>query len=108
MNNLSVFLMGAPQGGGGMDVNNVLMLVLIMVVFYVFMILPQMRKGKQQKKFRAEIAKGDPVITIGGVHGKIVEVLDDTFIIEVEGHNRLKIEKSAVSMEATMALKNKK
>lgn len=78
--------------------------ILIMVVFYFFMIRPQMKKAKDQKKFREAIKKGDKIVTIGGIHGKIVEVNDSTFIIEVEGGNRLKIEKSAISMENSATL----
>jgi len=79
-------------------------IVLIVVVFYFFMIRPQMKKQKTAAKFKEEIKKGDKIITIGGLHGKIAEIGDKTFIIEVEGGNRLKIEKSAISMENTMAL----
>ena len=53
------------------------------------------------KKFKEQIKKGDKIITIGGIHAKIAEISETTFIIEVEGGNRLKIEKSAVSMENT-------
>lgn len=79
-------------------------LILIMVVFYFFMIRPQMKKAKDQKKFREGIKKGDKIVTIGGIHGRIVEVQETTFIIEVEGGNKLKIEKSAVSMENSATL----
>jgi preprotein translocase subunit YajC len=105
MNSLSVILMM-----GGSDQNpttSIIFLVLIFGVFWLFMIRPQVKKQKAQQKFKEEIGKGDKVITIGGVHGKILEVQDTTFIIEVEGGNRLKIEKSAVSMESTLPLLNK-
>jgi preprotein translocase subunit YajC len=105
MNSLSVILMM-----GGQDQNpttSIIFLVLIFGVFWLFMIRPQVKKQKAQQKFKEEIGKGDKVITIGGVHGKILEVQDTTFIIEVEGGNRLKIEKSAVSMESTLPLLNK-
>ena len=106
MNQLSVILMmGNPDGSGMGQIGNILFLVLIFVVFWFFMIRPQMKKQKDQQKFREAIGKGDKIITIGGVHGKIIEVQDTTFIIEVEGNNRLKIEKSAVSMESSQALK---
>ena len=76
-------------------------LILIVLVFYLFFIRPQMRKSKEQKKYREALKKGDKIITIGGVHGKIVEVQETTFTIEVEGQNRLKIEKSAVAMDGS-------
>jgi len=63
------------------------------------MIRPQMKKTKDEKKFRENIAKGDKVVTIGGIHGKIADIQETTFIIEVEGGHKLKIEKNAVSMD---------
>jgi len=92
----------APQPGQSPLVS-FLPLVAVVIVFYFFMIRPQMKKQKEQGKFREGIQKGDKVITIGGVHGKIVEVGDKTFIIEGEGGHRQKIEKSAVSLESTLA-----
>jgi preprotein translocase subunit YajC len=97
---LNILLM-APQGGGG--ISSFLPLILIMVVFYFFMIFPQMKKNKNQKKFRAELKEGDTVITIGGVHGKIERLSDTTFIMNSEG-TRLKLDRSAISVEATQAL----
>ena len=105
MNPLSVILMT-----GGSDQNpatSIIFLVLIFGVFWLFMIRPQVKKQKAQQKFKESIGKGDKIVTIGGVHGKILEVQETTFIIEVEGNNRLKIEKSAVSMESTQPLANK-
>ena len=87
------------QEGGGLM--SFLPLILIVLVFYLFFIRPQMKKSKDQKKFREALKKGDKVITIGGIHGKIVEVQEKTFTIEVEGQNRLKIERSAVSMDGS-------
>jgi len=104
---ISVILMlGGKEGDSGMS--SIIFLVLIFGVFWFFMIRPQMKKQKDQAKFREAIGKGDKVITIGGVHGKIMEVQDTTFIIEVEGQNRLKIDKSAVSMESSQALNKDK
>lgn len=74
-------------------------LIAIVLVFYLFFIRPQMKKSKDQKKFREALKKGDKIVTIGGIHGKIVEVQDTTFTVEVEGQNRLRIEKSAVAMD---------
>lgn len=76
-------------------------LVLIIVVFYFFMIRPQLKKTKEQKKFRENIKIGDKIVTIGGIHGKISDVQDTTFMITVEGGVKLKIEKSAISMDAS-------
>jgi preprotein translocase subunit YajC len=100
-NILTVLLMAG--GIGGKESNpfmSMLPLVLIIVVFYFFMIRPQMKKNKEQKKFRAALKNGDKIITIGGIHGKIIEVGDTTFTIETEGQGRLKIEKSAVALNS--------
>ncbi len=106
MNILNILLLAQPSGGQGNGLMSLIPLLLIIVVFYFFMIRPQMKKTKEMKKFREAIKKGDRIITIGGVHGKIVEVNETTFIIEVEGQNRLKIEKSAVAMENSAQLNN--
>ncbi|PCH98988.1 MAG: preprotein translocase subunit YajC [Bacteroidetes bacterium] len=100
----NLILMGSPQGDSD-PIGTFVMLGLIMIVFYFFMIRPQMKKGKDQKKFREAIKKGERIVTIGGIHGKIAEVKDATVLIDVEGGNRLKIEKSAISLEASNALK---
>ncbi|MCX6297239.1 MAG: preprotein translocase subunit YajC [Bacteroidetes bacterium] len=76
-------------------------LILIIVVFYFFMIRPQLKKTKEQKKFRENIKIGDKIVTIGGIHGKISDVQETTFIITVEGGVKLKIEKSAISMDSS-------
>ena len=74
----------------------ILMLVLVLVVFYFFMIRPQQKKQNDLKKFRENLAVGDKVLTIGGVHGKILEVTDTTVLINSEG-SKIRFEKSAVS-----------
>jgi preprotein translocase subunit YajC len=79
-------------------------LVLIIVVFYFFMIRPQLKKTKDEKKFRENIEKGAKIVTIGGIHGRIVEVKDTTVLIEVEGGHKLKIEKNAISMDSSNLL----
>jgi preprotein translocase subunit YajC len=74
----------------------IIMLVLMLVVFYFFMIRPQMKKQKEMKKFRERLKAGDKVVTIGGIHGKILEVADSTVLINAEGA-KLRIEKSAIA-----------
>jgi preprotein translocase subunit YajC len=99
-----VILMAGAGGKDGGGIMSFLPIVVIFVIFYFFMIRPQMKKQKDQKKYMEEIKKGDKIITIGGIHGKIAEVNDTTFIIEVEGGVRLKIQKTAVSMDSTSQL----
>jgi len=76
--------------------DQMIMLVLILVVFYFFMIRPQMKKQKELKKFRENLSVGDKVVTIGGIHGKILEVSESTMLISVES-GKMRVDKSAVS-----------
>jgi preprotein translocase subunit YajC len=86
--------------------NQLVMIVLMIAVFYFFMIRPQMKKQKELKKFREGLKAGDKIVTIGGIHGKILEIADATVLIQSEG-TKLRIEKSAVSssMEDTLQAK---
>jgi preprotein translocase subunit YajC len=74
--------------------------LLMFVVIYLFMIRPQMKKAKNEKKFQAEIAKGAKIVTTSGIHGKIMDIVDsdNTVIIET-GAGKIKFERSAISME---------
>jgi preprotein translocase subunit YajC len=75
----------------------ILPLILVVVVFYFFMIRPQMKKQKELKKFRENLQVGDKIVTIGGIHGKILEVSDTTVLLSCESSTKLRVEKSAVS-----------
>jgi preprotein translocase subunit YajC len=103
MNQLFI-LMGQPAAGSN-PMMQFLPLIAIVVVFYFFMIRPQMKKAKDQKKYIEALKKGDKILTIGGIYGKIVEVRDDaTIIMEVEDGSKMKISKNAVSQDATTTL----
>ncbi|MCK5775220.1 MAG: preprotein translocase subunit YajC [Bacteroidales bacterium] len=97
MNLLNIMLMSPQQGGEQSPYSGIIMMVLIIGVFYFFFIRPQQKKAKDAVKMREAIKKGDKVVTVGGIHGKILEVADTTFVIEVEGQGRLKINRDAVS-----------
>ena len=99
MNILSNIILMAPPQEGGSGIGSFLPLILIIVVFYFFMIRPQLRKSKEQKKFRESLAKGDKVVTIGGIHGKVAELQDTTVTLEIGENTRIKVEKSAISAE---------
>ena len=81
-----------------------IILPLIIIVFYFFMIRPQVKKQKDQKKFAEDLKKGDRVITTSGAHGRIVEINDTTIVLEGESGHKTRYEKSAVSLESTKAL----
>jgi len=73
----------------------------VLLIFYFFMIRPQQKKQKQAIAFRESLAKGNKVVTIGGVHGKVETVKDKTVIIVTEGGGKLKVDKSAISTTDT-------
>ena len=81
-----------------------LMMGLMLVVFYFFMIRPQTKKAKDAKNFREALTKGTRVVTIGGIHGKVAEIKDETVTIEVEGGQRLKLDKTAIAMDSSQRL----
>ena len=89
---------------GGFGVQQMIMLGAIALVFYFFMIRPQLKKQKDQKKFTEELKKGDKIITTAGMHGRITEVADTTFLIETEGGGKIRFDKSAISLDASKPL----
>lgn len=78
-------------------------MVLIIVVFYFFMIRPQMRKQKEHKKYIEELGVNSKIVTTAGIHGRIVEVSDTTFLVDVGSGVRMRFDKSAVSLDASKA-----
>lgn len=86
------------------EVMNFLPMILIVVVFYFFMIRPQMKKAKDHKKFIAEMKKGDKIITTAGIHGKIVDMNETTILVETEGGGKIRFDKAAVSLDSSKTL----
>jgi preprotein translocase subunit YajC len=98
---LSIFLMMDPQGKGGSS-GTLIMMGLMILVFWMFMIRPQAKKAKKQKEFINNLQKGDKIVTIAGIHGKVNKVNDDaTLELETSPGSYIKIERSAISMEWT-------
>ena len=98
MNTLLIVLQQQSNG-----LMNFLPLILIIVVFWFFMIRPQMKRQKELKKFRDALQKGDKIVTTGGIYGKVAEIQEYAIIMEVEGGVRLKVDKSAVIKDMTDA-----
>jgi preprotein translocase subunit YajC len=98
----AIILMGNPQAGGGAGTIQLVMMGGIVLVFWLFMIRPQAKKAKEQKKFIEDLQKGAKIVTIAGIHATVNKVNEDgTLQIEVNPGSYLKIEKSAISMEWT-------
>lgn len=75
---------------------SLLMIVALIAIFYFFMIRPQSKKQKEIKKFRESLSVGDKVITAGGIYGKIKEIKETAFILEISDNVRIKIDKASV------------
>lgn len=76
--------------------SGIIMIVLLFVVFWLFFIRPQNKRQKETQKFRDALQKGDNVVTIGGIHGKVAEVKETTVLITVDNNVKLEVEKSAL------------
>ncbi len=104
MNLLSVLLQttapGATGGGQGNQWSSILMIVAMVAIFYFFMIRPQQKKQKEMKKMRESMKSGDKVITSGGIYGKIKEVNENDFLIEISDGVRVKVDKASVFIAA--------
>ncbi len=91
--------MGQPAGSASGQSNALVTfipLLLVFVIFYFFMIRPQMKKQKEMTNYRNSLKKGDKVVTTGGIYGKIYEVKDNYVMLEVGGDLKLKVDKSAL------------
>jgi preprotein translocase subunit YajC len=94
---MNAILLQAADGGSSYI--GILFWVGILVVFYFFMIRPQAKKAKEARKFRESLVKGTKVVTIGGIHGKVIEVQDKTVILDTLTGTKLRVEKTAISPE---------
>ncbi|MDW3195987.1 MAG: preprotein translocase subunit YajC [Cytophagales bacterium] len=89
------------QAGIGGNYGQFIMLGGMVAVFYLFFIRPQQKKQKESKKFIEAINKGDKVVTMGGIHGKVASVDESTVTLDVDRGNKLVVEKSSISLDAS-------
>lgn len=101
---VQLLMAGNPaQSSGGMV--NLILMGSIILVFWLFMIRPQAKKAKDQKKFIDNLQKGDKIVTIAGIHGTVNKINEDgTLQLEINPGSYIKLEKSALSMEWTAAI----
>ena len=102
MNN--IFFLQAVDVEDTSGMLNIAFLVAIFVIFYFFMIRPQNKKRKELQNMRESVKKGDSVVTIGGIHGKVAEVKENTIILSVDANTKIKVDKSSVSMDDSTKL----
>lgn len=108
MNELLNILLMAPQGKGqGGAWGSFLMLFAIIIIFYLFLIRPQVKKQKEVRNFRSALKKGDKVLTVGGIYGKITDIKETTLTLEIAENVRIKVDKSGVINDSA-ALEDKK
>ena len=93
---MNTILMMQPQGQEANPWMSFLPLLLIIVVFYFFMIRPQVKRQKEVRQFRDSLANGDKVVTTGGIYGKIVEIKDATVILEIAPNVQIKVDKNGI------------
>ena len=102
MNN--IFFLQASNVEDNSGMLNIAFLAAIFVIFYFFMIRPQNKKRKELQNMRESLKKGDSVVTIGGIHGKVVEVKETTIVLSVDANTKIKVDKSSVSMDEATKL----
>ena len=84
--------------GSGFNMDFLILISVSMIIMYFFMIRPQVKKQKDESKFRSQIAKGDKVLTLGGIHAKVLEVQDETLLVQAEGgSSKFKINKTSIA-----------
>jgi len=98
MNTLFILLQGQGDASGMI---NFLPLILIVVVFYFFLIRPQMRKQKELRTYRDALQKGDKIVTNGGIYGKIINIADNTVDVEIASGVVIKIDKFAILKDSS-------
>jgi preprotein translocase subunit YajC len=98
---LTILLQEAQQAPKGSMWTSMIWIVLLIVVFWLFFIRPQSKKAKEQQRFRDQLKKGDPVVTIGGFHGKITEVKEHTVMVSLAPEIVVELEKSALVQNAS-------
>ena len=98
----------ASASASGSLIGSLLPFLLIIVIFYLFLIRPQNKKQKETQKMLDALKKGDKVITIGGIHGTVSSVKENTVIVKVDDDCKLEFNRTAISsVELTEAEKAK-
>jgi len=96
------FLATATEGGGNIFVS-LLPFIVMFAIFYLLLIRPQQKRQKVRNMMLANLKKGDKVVTLGGMHGKIVELTDDTAVVLVNDATKLTFNRSAIESVSASA-----
>ncbi len=87
------------------DMINILFLLAFLLIFYFFLIRPQQKRAKEEKLFREGLQKGDKVITIGGIYGKITKIEESAVEVQIDDSVKIKVDKTALRAESDPAAK---
>ena len=98
MMNLFILLQTTPGSG----IASFLPFLLIMVVFYFFMIRPQINRQRAEQEFQKELKKGDKVTTVGGIYGKVTGIKEGKIILEISENTKITIERNSISREKSI------
>jgi preprotein translocase subunit YajC len=100
---INYLLMAQPAQGGAQPnpFLSFLPFILIIVVFYFFMIRPQMKRQKEVAAFRNSLQKGDKVVTTGGIYGKIVELKDNYILLQIDDNVKIRVDKNAIVKDSS-------
>ncbi|SFD84973.1 preprotein translocase subunit YajC [Thermophagus xiamenensis] len=102
---MSLLLQAAATGESRGLLMQLFPFILIIVVFYFFMIRPQVKRQKELKKYRDNLKKGDKVVTTGGIYGKVTEVKENYVIVEIANNVNIKVDKAGIIMDMTDAVR---
>lgn len=106
---MSDFLLLDASSATGSSVHQFFLIGGMGLVFYFFMVRPQQKRKKEQHAFLNKIKKGEQVITIGGIHGRVYDVTEDTMTLEVDTKgSKITVARGAISLDATMQHARKK
>ena len=94
--NLSIILFLQETPGKQNPYGSLLFFAVLIIVFYFFMIRPQMKKQKELRQYRESLKKGDKVVTTGGIYGRIVEIKDNTALIEIDQDVKIKVDRGSI------------
>jgi preprotein translocase subunit YajC len=97
MSNCFFLAQAANQGGGGSQLGFMFFLIIMLVVYWVFLIRPQSKKRKELAQKLSNLKKGDRVVTIGGIHGKVVSVKEKVVVLRIDDRAEITFDKNAIS-----------
>ncbi|HNQ38233.1 MAG TPA: preprotein translocase subunit YajC [Prolixibacteraceae bacterium] len=104
---MNYLLMAPPAGAETSPWATFLPFLVILLIFYFFMIRPQVKRQKELKTFRESLAKGDKVVTTGGIYGKVVEIKDNYVIMQVDDNVNIKVDKAAIIKDMSDAVQQR-